>query len=86
MDNLSEMAVFAKVVEHRGFTAAATALGVSKSAVSKQVGRLVGLGFQFFIADLLTRGSHYIGYRVWIVLWNQCTLSVHQYPCDKKGF
>jgi DNA-binding transcriptional LysR family regulator len=40
MDNLSEMAVFAKVVEHRGFTAAAADLGVSKSAVSKQVGRL----------------------------------------------
>ncbi|MFP6699819.1 MAG: LysR family transcriptional regulator [Alphaproteobacteria bacterium] len=39
MDNLNEMAVFAKVVEHRGFSAAA-ALGVSKSAVSKQVGRL----------------------------------------------
>ena len=41
MDNLNEMAVFAKVVEHRGFSAAA-ALGVSKSAVSKQVGRLEG--------------------------------------------
>ncbi len=40
MDNLSEMAVFAKVVQQRSFTAAAEALGVSKSAVSKQVGRL----------------------------------------------
>ncbi len=41
MDNLSEMAVFAKVVQHRSFTAAAAAaMGVSKSAVSKQVGRL----------------------------------------------
>lgn len=40
MDNLSEMAVFAKVVQHCGFTAAAAALGVSKSAVSKQVRRL----------------------------------------------
>ena len=39
MDNLNDMAVFAKVVRHRGFTAAA-ALGVSKSAFSKQVGRL----------------------------------------------
>ena len=38
MDNLNEMAVFAKVGKHRGFSAAA--LGVSKSAVSKQVGRL----------------------------------------------
>ena len=40
MDNLSEMAVFAKVVQHRSFTAAAQALGLSKSAVSKQIGRL----------------------------------------------
>ena len=38
MDNLNEMAVFAKVGKHRGFSAAA--LGVSKSAVSKQMGRL----------------------------------------------
>ncbi|MBT5192379.1 MAG: LysR family transcriptional regulator [Rhodospirillaceae bacterium] len=40
MDNLSEMAVFAKVVQQQGFTAAADALGISKSAVSKQIGRL----------------------------------------------
>ena len=40
MDNLSEMAVFAEVVRQRGFTAAAQTLGLSKSAVSKQVGRL----------------------------------------------
>ena len=40
MDNLSEMAVFAKVVQQRSFTAAARDLGLSKSAVSKQVGRL----------------------------------------------
>ena len=40
MDNLSEMAVFAKVVQQRGFTAAAQALGLSKPAVSKQIGRL----------------------------------------------
>ncbi len=40
MENLSEMAVFAKVVQQRSFTAAARDLGLSKSAVSKQVGRL----------------------------------------------
>ncbi|MDA1099691.1 MAG: LysR family transcriptional regulator [Proteobacteria bacterium] len=40
MDNLSEMAVFAKVVQQSSFTAAAQALGLSKSAVSKQIGRL----------------------------------------------
>lgn len=34
------MAVFARVVEAEGFTAAARALGLSKSAVSKQVARL----------------------------------------------
>lgn len=38
--SLSEMAVFAAVVEAGGFTAAARALGLSKSAVSKQVARL----------------------------------------------
>ncbi|WP_085907315.1 LysR family transcriptional regulator [Kiloniella majae] len=38
--NLNEMAVFASVVEHESFTAAAKALGISKSAVSKQVSRL----------------------------------------------
>ena len=40
MDNLSGMAVFAKVVEAKSFTAAAAQLGMSKSAVSKQVSRL----------------------------------------------
>ncbi len=40
MDMLTGMAVFAKVVEAGGFTAAAEALGLSKSAVSKHVRRL----------------------------------------------
>jgi DNA-binding transcriptional LysR family regulator len=40
MDTLSEMAVFARVVQFRSFTAAAKDLGLSKSAVSKQVSRL----------------------------------------------
>ena len=40
MDNLTGMAVFARVVDARSFTAAAAALGLSKSAVSKQVARL----------------------------------------------
>lgn len=40
MDQLTGMAIFAKVVESGGFTAAAQALGMSKSAVSKQVSRL----------------------------------------------
>jgi DNA-binding transcriptional LysR family regulator len=39
-DSLSSMAVFAKVVEAQSFTAAAAALGMSKSAVSKHVSRL----------------------------------------------
>jgi DNA-binding transcriptional LysR family regulator len=40
MDKLSGMAVFARVVEAKGFSAAAAQLGLSKSAVSKQVSRL----------------------------------------------
>ncbi|MBT6118686.1 MAG: LysR family transcriptional regulator, partial [Rhodospirillaceae bacterium] len=40
MDHLAGMAVFAKVVEARSFTAAAEQLGLSKSAVSKQISRL----------------------------------------------
>ena len=37
---LDAMEIFAEVVETAGFTAAARSLGISKSAVSKQVGRL----------------------------------------------
>lgn len=40
MDSLRDMVVFARVVERRSFTGAAADLGVSKSAVSKQVSRL----------------------------------------------
>ncbi len=40
MEQLKEMAVFARVVECESFSGAARLLGLSKSAVSKQVGRL----------------------------------------------
>lgn len=40
MDKLNHMAVFARVVEANGFSAAAARLNLSKSAVSKQVARL----------------------------------------------
>jgi DNA-binding transcriptional LysR family regulator len=40
MDNLSGMAVFARVVEAKSFSEAARQLGISKAAVSKQVSRL----------------------------------------------
>ena len=40
MEDLSAMAVFARVVEMESFSGAARDLGLSKSAVSKQVGRL----------------------------------------------
>jgi DNA-binding transcriptional LysR family regulator len=40
MDSFSGMAVFARVVEANGFTAAARTLGLSKAAISKQMARL----------------------------------------------
>lgn len=40
LDHLAAMAIFARVVEAKSFTAAARALGISKSAVSKQVSAL----------------------------------------------
>ncbi len=40
MDNLSGMAIFARVVEARSFSGAAKQMGLSKSAVSKQIGQL----------------------------------------------
>ena len=40
MDQLTGMAVFAKVVENGTFSGAARELGLSKGAVSKQVARL----------------------------------------------
>ena len=39
-ENLAAMAVFVRVVEAGGFSRAAEKLGISKSAVSKQVARL----------------------------------------------
>lgn len=40
MDHLADLAVFARVVEQESFSAAAQTLGLSKSAVSKQISRL----------------------------------------------
>lgn len=40
MEDLSAMAVFARVVELESFSGAARALGLSKSAVSKRIGRI----------------------------------------------
>ena len=40
MDRLSEMEAFVNVVDHGGFTGAANRLGVSKSAISKNVAAL----------------------------------------------
>lgn len=56
MDNLAEMAVFAKVVEAKGFSAAARSLGISKSAVSKQVTKLE----QALGARLLNRTTRHL--------------------------
>ena len=40
LEHLTGMAIFARVVEYRSFTRAARELGMTKSTVSKQVGRL----------------------------------------------
>ena len=40
MDAASDMSVFAQIVESRGFSAAAARLGLSKSTVSKRLGKL----------------------------------------------
>jgi len=40
MDSLGGMAIFARVVEARSFSGAARQMGLSKSAVSKQIGQL----------------------------------------------
>jgi DNA-binding transcriptional LysR family regulator len=40
MINLTELAIFAQVVESKSFSAAADQLGLSKSAVSKYITRL----------------------------------------------
>lgn len=45
LEQIADMALFARVVESRGFTAAARQLGMAKSAVSKRIDRLErGLG------------------------------------------
>jgi len=40
MDMLSRLAVFAAVIDHQGFTHAASALGLTRSSVSKHIARL----------------------------------------------
>ena len=50
MDNLNQVAAFLKVVEAGSFTAAAAELGLSPSAVSKNVGKLeAGLGVRLLV-------------------------------------
>jgi DNA-binding transcriptional LysR family regulator len=56
MGNLPEMAVFAKVVEAKSFSAAARSLDLSKSAVSKQVTKLE----QALGARLLNRTTRHL--------------------------
>ena len=52
MDDLRRMAVFASVVQHGSMSGAARALGMSTSAVSQQVRRLVARGVVFTGAAL----------------------------------
>jgi DNA-binding transcriptional LysR family regulator len=56
MENLAEMAAFARVVDAKSFSAAARSLGISKSAVSKQVTKLE----QMLGARLLNRTTRHL--------------------------
>ena len=69
MRNLTELAVFAQVVESKGFSAAADQLGLSKSAVSKYITRLEAcLG-----ARLLNRTTHHVSLtEAGTILYERC--------------
>src|SRR4029077_878098 len=58
MHDLNDLFAFAKVVEHGGFSAAARALRVTKSSLSKRVARLEGL----YGARLIERSTR--GFRI----------------------
>jgi len=55
MHDLNDLFAFAKVVEHGGFSAAARALRVTKSSLSKRVARLEGL-YGALLIERSTRG------------------------------
>jgi DNA-binding transcriptional LysR family regulator len=70
MQDLNDLFVFAKVVQHGGFSAAARALQVTKSSLSKRVARLE----QRYEARLIERSTR--GFRVTAVgravhVWSQ---------------
>ena len=69
MKNLTELAIFAQVVESKSFSAAADQLGLSKSAVSKYVTRLeADLG-----ARLLNRTTRHVSLtEAGAVLYERC--------------
>jgi DNA-binding transcriptional LysR family regulator len=72
VDNLTNMAIFARVVEAESFTAAASVLGMSKSAVSKAVSALDRLG-----AQLLNRTTRRLALtEVGSLLYEHCARSV----------
>ena len=59
MDNTSEMAVFVRVVEAENFSAAARALTLTPSAVSRLIGRLEErLGAR--LLNRTTRRKHHV--------------------------
>jgi DNA-binding transcriptional LysR family regulator len=70
MRNLTELAIFAQVVESHSFSAAAARLGLSKSAVSKHVTRLEAcLG-----APLLNRTTRHVSLtEAGTALYERCT-------------
>jgi DNA-binding transcriptional LysR family regulator len=69
MKNLTELAIFAQVVESKSFSAAAAQLGLSKSAVSKYIARLeADLG-----ARLLNRTTRHLSLtEAGTVLYKRC--------------
>lgn len=92
MANLTEMAVFAKVVEAKSFSGAARILGTSKSAVSKQVTKLEqALGAQLLLRTTRNLSLTEIGAAVYehcariVEESEEALLAVNRFSAEPSG-